>query len=318
MTGCPKIGIIVLNWNGAADTTECLDSLASVTYADFDIILVDNGSEGDDVRVLRERFGDSVQIVETGRNLGFAGGANVGIRQALSRDAEYVLLLNNDAVVDPAFLENMVQAAESLPNGGAFCPKICHYDRQRVIHSTGGRVNAWTGLARQVGRDAPDNGRLDRAGERDYADGACMLMRRSALLKVGLLDEEYFAYWEETDWCDRAKEAGFKSYYVPSARIWHRGAGSFRDDSRRRFLFRRNAFLFLRKRRRMYHLVSAILYQVLVLVPLYVIRRPREIGRLLAEAKGLLWHLTHRERDEVREGSAREAPMDGQREGREP
>jgi GT2 family glycosyltransferase len=161
-----------------------------------------------------------------------------------------------------------------------------------VIHSTGGRINPWLGAARQVGRDMPDDGRFNRMEERDYADGACMLITRPALERVGLLDEEYFAYWEETDWCARARETGFKCYYVPTARIWHRGSRSTNQESRQ-FLFRRNAFLFLRKRKRAYHLVSAILFHVFVLAPLYALRHPTALGRLATEARALFWHASN-------------------------
>ena len=293
MSGWPKVAVIILNWNGLAHSSECVESLRSVTYPDYETIVVDNGSQGDDVRVLRERFGDFVHLIENDRNYGFAGGCNIGIRYALSRGADYVLLLNNDTVADPAFLSGLVQAAEALPDGAAFCPKICHYDRPRVLHSTGGRVNPWTGTARQVGRDMADDGRYEQVEERDYADGACLLIRRSALERVGLLDEDYFAYWEETDWCDRAREAGLRCYYVPTARIWHRDSRSFADLGARRFLFRRNAFLFLRKRRRPYHLATAVLFQVFVLAPLYLLRHPSSLGPLLTEARALLWHLTN-------------------------
>ncbi|HEU4760431.1 MAG TPA: glycosyltransferase family 2 protein [Dehalococcoidia bacterium] len=291
MTAQPKVTVIVLNWNGLDDTAECLEGLQSCAYPRFETIVVDNGSDNDEAGRLGQRFGDSVQIIENEANYGFAGGCNVAIRRALTRGADYVLLLNNDTVVDPAFLASLVSAAEGLPDAAAVCPKICDYHQRRLIQSTGGRVNPWTGRAHQVGRDEPDDGRYDRIEERDYADGACMLIRRSALERVGLLDEDYFAYWEETDWCDRARAAGFKCYYVPTARIWHKGGRAFDADSQRRYLFRRNAFLFLRKRKRVYHLVSAALFHLFVLAPLYVIRRPLSAGRLVAEARALLWHL---------------------------
>jgi hypothetical protein len=119
-----------------------------------------------------------------------------------------------------------------------------------------------------------------------------MLMRRPALERVGLLDEEYFAYWEETDWCARAAEAGSNCYYVPTARVWHRTARSQRPDADYYYLFRRNAFLFLRKRKSLLHLLSALALYLFVSGPFYLIRHPTAVRRLAGETRAILWHLT--------------------------
>jgi len=288
----PKVAIVIVNWNGLADTTECLESLQRIAYPNYETIVVDNGSSGDDVRLLRERFGDSVHLIACGENLGFAGGANLAIREAMNRGDDYVLLLNNDVTVDPQFLDGLVRAAEGRPDAAALCPKIYFHDRPTVICSTGGRVNAWAGAAQQVGRGEEDRGQYEQVVVRDYADGACMLIRREALERVGLLDEEYFAYWEETDWCARAAEAGYNCYYVPDARVWHRTTRSQAPDAEYYYLFRRNAFLFLRKRKSRLHLLSAITLYLFVLGPFYLITHPRAIRRLPGEARALLWHLT--------------------------
>ncbi|HLE04167.1 MAG TPA: glycosyltransferase family 2 protein, partial [Anaerolineales bacterium] len=118
----PKVTLVVLNWNGLADTSECLDCLGAVTYPNYQTIVVDNGSFGDDARALRERFGDSVRVIASPENLGFAGGCNLAMREALAGDADYVLLLNNDVTVDRRFLDELVRAAEGLPDAAALCP----------------------------------------------------------------------------------------------------------------------------------------------------------------------------------------------------
>lgn len=294
MSRWPRVAIVILNWNGVQHTLACLRSLKRITYPNYEIIVVDNASQGDDVAILRQASGGGIRIIENDRNYGFAGGANIGIRQALERGAEFVLLLNNDTMVDPAFLTELVQAFHRLPQAAAVCPKIYHWDRPGVIQSTGGRVSLWRGRARQVGRDEPDQGQYDHPAERDYAEGACMLLSREALEQIGLLDEEYFAYWEEADWCARARGLGFRCYYVPTAVIWHRGVESSTASPRYRYLFRRNAFLFLRKRGRPYHLLTAALYHLLVLGPWFLLRHPLGLPRLAVEAKALLWHLARR------------------------
>ncbi len=297
------MAVIVVNWNGLPDTEACVESVLRSTYPRLLVMVVDNGSQGDDVAVLRRRFGQRVEVVEAGRNLGYAGACNLGIGRALAQGADLMLLLNNDARLAPTCIEELVQAALALPDAAAFCPKVYFAERPWVIQSTGGRVSLWRGTACQVGRGEEDRGQWDRLEPRDYADGACMLLTRRAVEEVGLLDEEYFAYWEETDWCFRARERGFRCYYVPTAQAWHRGASSF-SLSRYRFYYRRGAFMFLRKRAGLPQVVSAFLYHVLVRAPFYLLRRPWDVGRLLVEARALLWHLRHRVEKEAKVSSA--------------
>jgi GT2 family glycosyltransferase len=287
----PKVTVVILNWNGLADTSECLESLRAIAYPNYQTIVVDNGSSGDDAQVLQERFSDSIRLIASPENLGFAGGCNLAIREALTEGADYMLLLNNDVTVDPQFLDELVRAAEGLPDAAALCPKIYFHDRPSVICSTGGRVNPWAGTARQVGQGEEDRGQYEQVAERDYADGACMLVRREALERVGLLDEEYFTYWEETDWCARASEMGLKSYYVPNARIWHKAARSQAPDSDYYYLFRRNALLFLRKRKSPLQMLSAVALYLFVFGPYYLVRHPGAIRRLPGEARAFFWHL---------------------------
>ncbi len=136
-----------------------------------------------------------------------------------------------------------------------------------------------------------DRGQYDQIAVRDYADGACMLIKREALERVGLLDEDYFAYWEETDWCTRARALGLRCLYIPTAKVWHKGSRSLASRNDFYFLYRRNALLFLRKRKTVPHLISALLCYFLVFGPLYILRHPSRITRAGAEARALLWHL---------------------------
>lgn len=287
----PKVTIVILNWNNLDDTSECLESLRGIEYPSFDTVVIDNGSSGDDARLLRERFGGWARVIASPENLGFAGGANLGIREAMAAGTDYVLLLNNDVIVDPRFLDELVSAAERLPGAGAVSPKIYFHEQPNLICSTGGKVNAWTGKARQVGSYEEDRGQYDAPAERDYAEGAAMLISGQALERVGLLDEEYFAYWEETDWSARAQDAGYRCYYVPSSRVWHKAARSRQPDSGYYYLYRRNALLFLRKRKTPLHVFSALAFYLLVSGPFYLLTHPKAIRRLPAEAGAVLWHV---------------------------
>lgn len=286
----PLVTIVILNWNGLADTTQCLQSLQAVTYPNFRVVVIDNGSDGGEAKALRDAFGDYIHLIESETNLGFAGGANLGIRYALDQGTDYVLLLNNDTIADPAFLSEMAAGFERLPDVAAACPKTYFYSRPDEIYSTGGRYSLWKGTAQQIGRGQTGRGQFDEIAVRDYADGVCMLIPRAAIERVGLLDEDYFAYWEETDWCARARQAGLRCYYIPTAKIWHKAARSRSRSNEFQYLYRRNALLFVRKRGKPVHLASALAMHLFVYGPRYFLRHPAKIGRAAAEAKALLWH----------------------------
>jgi GT2 family glycosyltransferase len=159
-----------------------------------------------------------------------------------------------------------------------------------VIYSTGGRANLWTGTARQIGRSERDRGQFEAEAVRDYADGLCMLIPAVAIEKVGLLDEEYFNYWEETDWCFRAREKGLRCYYVPAAKVWHKAERSLSSTDDFHYHYQRNALMFVRKRGNGLQFATALLTHLLVYGPWYLIRRPGRIGRAVAEWRAVLWN----------------------------
>jgi GT2 family glycosyltransferase len=290
MNSSASVAIVLINWNGLADTRECLHSLQAVDYAEKRVIVVDNGSANDEAGTLEAELAGFAEVLRLPENTGFTGGANAGINAALTRGTEYVLILNNDTIVDPDFLRNLVSAAAELPDVAAVCPRAYFYDRPRVIYSTGGSVSLWRGVATQIGRGEEDTGDYDYVAERDYADGVCILMPASAIRKVGMFDDDYFAYWEETDWCVRAREKGLRSYYVPSARIWHKAARSRSPDAPFHYLYRRNALLFVRKRGSGLQKATALAMHLFVYGPAYFLRHPTRIGRAFTELKALFWH----------------------------
>lgn len=221
------VAIVVLNWNGATDTIICLKSLEALTYANFRVIVVDNGSTDGSVPAIRAAF-PSVELIETGRNLGFAGGNNVGIRYALDRGADYVLLLNNDTEVERSLLDALVAAACRFPEAGAFSGKIYfHADPHRIWYA-GARWNEQTLRFDLVGEGLIDDGNhFSHTSETAYACGCALFLPAARLREIGLLDEDFFLYFEETDWCYRARAAGHPSIFVPEARLWHKVSVSF-------------------------------------------------------------------------------------------
>ncbi|HEY3962050.1 MAG TPA: glycosyltransferase family 2 protein [Gaiellaceae bacterium] len=209
---------VVLNWNGGEDTATALGSLAGI-----ETICVDNGSEDGSDRVVAERFPD-VELIRNGANLGFAGGCNVGIRRALERGADWVLLLNSDAVARRGLSGALAQAATERPDAGLIACLVLFEDGARV-QSAGGRFNALLGYS---GRSPSHGSLVMPVGLSDVGrvDGAAFAVSRVAIEKAGLLDEQLFAYVEDVEWSLRIRGAGFAIVLAPDARAQHKGSAS--------------------------------------------------------------------------------------------
>lgn len=225
ITGYPKVSIIILNWNGLEDTIECLESLKKITYPNYDVIVVDNGSEGNDVEVLKERYSDYIHIIADGKNYGYPEGNNIGMRYALSKGANYALLLNNDTIVDPVFLTELVKTAQSHPSMGLTGSKIYYYSRPTRIQGTGGKIRWWLGDIETYG-EQEDQGQYDEVAVRDFVFGTSLLVKKEAIEKIGFMDSYFFFGVEEFDYCTRAKRAGFEVVYVPTSKVWHKAGAS--------------------------------------------------------------------------------------------
>ncbi len=241
----PSVAIIVLNWNGREDTLACLDSLARLEYPSSHIIVVDNGSTDGSPEAIRRAF-PQAEVLETGRNLGYAGGNNWGLKVALARPFPYILLLNNDTLVAPDFLTHLVNAAADRTVGIAG-PTIYYADWPEVIWTAGGAIDWRRGDTHMVGLDQPDQGQFGSVPrEVDFVSGCAMLIRRDVLECVGLLDERFFLYYEEVEWCVRARRAGFRILHVPQAKVWHRIAPQAQAESPAiHYYMTRNRLLFL-------------------------------------------------------------------------
>jgi GT2 family glycosyltransferase len=219
----PKTACIVLNWNGWQDTIGCLNALEKCTYPDLTVIVVDNGSSDDSVDRIRSAHPD-VLLLESGKNLGFAGGNNIGIRHAMAHGAEYIWLLNNDTEPTPDALSALVAKALADPHIGAVA-SICYYadSPSKVQAWAGARVNLWIGYARNTTEPHED----------DWFDslyGASLLLRTVVLQECGLLDEGFFLYLEETEFCLRLREKGWRLAAASDSRVLHKVNASTGGD----------------------------------------------------------------------------------------
>jgi len=244
-----RVSIIILNWNSFDATMECLKSLRNLDYRNFEVVVVDNGS----VDSSAEKLGESapeIRLIKSQTNLGFAAGCNVGIRDVLSRGADYVLLLNNDTVVAPDFLSRLMEVAESDAKIGLLNPKMYFFDRPDRLQYAGGVHKFWRLFPQTIGLRQRDDGRYDQVREVSFLSGTALLMKAEVIRRVGVLEEVYFHFYEDIEWSLRAVRAGFKGMYVPKAVIWHKEHYATEKGQRNGFIefyLARNNIIFARK-----------------------------------------------------------------------
>ena len=245
----PRVSIIILNWNGLEATRECLLSLRKMDYRNFEVVVVDNGSVDSSPERLAEEFPE-IRLIRNGRNLGFAGGCNAGMRDALARGAPYALLLNNDTVVAPDFLSQLMVVAEGDPKIGALNPKIYFFDRPDRINYAGGVHKWWRLFPKTIGLREKDEGQFSQLQEVTFLSGCAMLIKAEVLRRIGVFEEVYFHFYEDIEWSLRATRAGFKCVFVPGAMIWHKEHFDTSRNHRNGFIefyLARNNIVFARK-----------------------------------------------------------------------
>lgn len=257
----PLVAVIVLNWNGKQDTLECLRSLEHNTYAPVRTYVVDNGSSDGSIEELRRAFPPSDRLFYLANecNLGYAGGNNRGIVRALDDGADYVLILNNDTVVDPGMLTTLLGVARREPSVGILGPKVLCEPARHLLYSVGERQSLWFNR-RQIAVERPDRADVVQPRDVDYVVGCAMLVSREFIERVGLLNETFFAYYDEVDWCFRGRRAGYRVMVVPVAVVYHKGeASSGKGMNPITAYYRtRNWIYFMRKHAAFYHWLSFV------------------------------------------------------------
>ncbi|MDD4938297.1 MAG: glycosyltransferase family 2 protein [Candidatus Shapirobacteria bacterium] len=236
-----SIALIVLNWKQPKLTLDTIDSILKIKTDSFKykIFLVDNASPDNSIDIFQKKYSQNkqIEIIQTGANLGYVGN-NIGIKKALKEKFDYILLINNDVLVDPFFLQELV--SETKNGYDLLGPKIYfaphfeyHKDRYskeeigKVIWSAGGQMDWDNVYGSNIGVDEVDRGQRDQITTNlDFLTGCCLLVNSKVFKKIGLLDEKFFMYLEDVDFCQRAKQFGFKLAYIPKSKIWHVNSGS--------------------------------------------------------------------------------------------
>ncbi len=281
----PKVAIIILNWNGRDDTLACLESVFRIDYPNYGVIVVDNGSSDDSVPAIHQRF-PQARVIETGENLGYAGGNNVGIKYALENNFDAILLLNNDTIVDKNVLNAFFSALSRYPEGAILGAKIYYHSQPHTLWFAGGKWVRETMDFIHIGQNQEDDRKFSRDIVCDYITGCALFASAQVFRRVGLLDEDFFLTYEETDWCYRAKELGYPSICIPEAKVWHKVSASFGGEYSplSRYFLTRNRLLWGKK-----HLppLSRFYLQLKVLKKMLPMFSPTDEG--IAIYRKLLW-----------------------------
>lgn len=255
----PSVWLIILNWNQSNITLDCLASVLKSDYTNYHIVVIDNGSTDNSVQSIHSRF-PSVNTIENESNLGVAVANNMGIRFALSNGAQYVCLLNNDTVIAPDMLSLLIQVAESHPKIAATGPKMYFFDEPEKIWCAGGTID-W-----KMGSIHKGNGEFDRGNESypepvAFIPSCALCIKAEAFKSIGLMDERWFIYYDDTDWCTRAVNKGWQIFYTPQAKLWHRVSAAMKIASPATdYYMTRNIFLFLYRNFKGVYLWRALSY----------------------------------------------------------
>jgi len=297
----PLISIVTVNYNGSKDTCELIESLNKITYPNIEIIVVDNFSSEEDPIIIKRKF-PNIILIKNPINYGFAAGNNFGIMKARG---QYVLLLNNDTIVEPDFMEPLIAKLESDKNIGAVSPKLRYYYDPKIIQYAGYTpLNRYTLRNNAIGCREKDTGQYDKDYETAYAHGAAMMVPMDVMKKIGMMSYTFFLYYEEADWCTRIKKAGYKIYYVHKSLIYHKESMTTGKLSPMKIYYlNRNRIVFMRRNISGFNFIISILYQLLIAIPknaLYYLLKGK-IKLFLAYYKAIVWNIKNMFNKEIYE-----------------
>jgi GT2 family glycosyltransferase len=259
------IAVIIINWNGLAETVKCLNSALNLSYPNFQVIVVDNGSKNNEAKALEEKYKERIHVLRITTNNGYSAGINHGIRYVINKmpDVEYCLISNNDVVFKPDYLGKIVDFMDVNPKVGVAAGITLSMQNPGIIESIGQKWNLQTGFVRNIGSGSKLSKEILRIRETDFVLGAVFMLKLTLIKKIGLLDEGYFLYFEEPDYCMRAKNAGYKTFLVPSALAYHKSRGSVQKVNQfAMYCYTKSRFRFIIKHIDSKYLLSALFINI--------------------------------------------------------
>ncbi|MCF8235990.1 MAG: glycosyltransferase family 2 protein [Bacteroidales bacterium] len=261
----PLVSIITINFNQPEVTQALLDSLGKITYPNLEVVVVDNASHQNPADFIHKNYPE-VKFIRSDQNLGFAGGNNLGIRASKGK---YLMMLNNDTEVDPGFLEPLVEKMEQDPKVGMVGSKVRFYDMPDTIQFAGATpMSRFTATSHFIGFNTIDHGQYDYPKVTPFASGAAMMTSREVCKKVGLMADFFFLYYEELDWQERIREAGFEIWYIPESLVYHKESVSVgRESALQAYWKNRNRLLLIRRNFSKMDVVISFLYITFISTP---------------------------------------------------
>lgn len=281
-----------MNYNQPELTSVMIESLGKISYPNVEIFVVDNASTQGNIRQVKQQY-PHIHLLMSEKNLGFAGGNNLAFPHCRGK---YILMLNNDTEVDPHFLEPMVEMLEADSSVGVVSPKLFFYDQPELLQFAGAtNMHPVTLRGRKFGHKQPDDGRFDEVREIGFANGACLLFRTELLQEVGFMYEPYFLYYEEHDWVEMVRRAGYRIMFQPNSRIWHKVSASTGAQSPlKTHYLHRNRLVFIRRNRFGLTKLLALAYFWLLITPRELWRHRHASAHRQSIWRSIHWHLQHR------------------------
>lgn len=293
----PLVSIITVNYNELEVTCELLDSIRRNSYSNMEVIVVDNASKANPVFYLNKNYPE-VKVIRSGRNLGFAGGNNLGIEAS---KGEYLFFVNSDAELTDGVIETLLALFERNPKLGIVSPLLCYHNENPenevdIIQYAGTTpVHPLTARNETLGELEEDHGQYREALPTAYVHGAAMMTTREVLNKAGRMSERFFLYYEELDWCEKIRRAGFEIYIEPNAKIYHKESISVsKINTLKTYYLNRNRILFMRRNKSALELAAFILFLIFATIPknalVFILKG--QFDHLKAFLKAIRWHIT--------------------------
>jgi GT2 family glycosyltransferase len=291
----PLVSIVTVNYNTTNVTCELLHSIGRNSFANVEVIVVDNASVEDPTAALLAAY-PAVKVIRSATNKGFAGGNNLGI---VAATGDYIFLVNNDTEFTDGLIEGLLETFHAHPDAGMVSPKFHYFFDKGIIEYAGYQsVDVFTGRNSMIGCKEPDQGQYDHVSATNYAHGGGMMTKAAVLKEVGLMPEVYFLYYEEFDWCEQFKRKGYKIYYQYKSLIYHKESMTTGKNSPlKTYYLTRNRILFMRRNVALPNRIIFLLYLTLFTIPKntlqFLLKKEKE--HLRAFWKGIMWNVKHRQ-----------------------
>lgn len=289
---CPLVSVVTVNYNQLEVTLDFLRSLYAVTYPYVEVFVVDNNSSVDPKPIIEKEFPE-VNVISSKKNIGFAGGNNVAIKDC---NGKFIAFLNNDTLLTRDFFEPIVEFFLKNPSVGVVSPKIIYYNTDNCIQYAGAvSINAFTGRGRKIGNGEVDRGQYNHIKETDLGHGAAMVIPKSIIKDVGLMPSIYFLYYEEHDWFEMIKRKGYRIFYVGHSTIYHRESTSIgKNTPLKSYYMARNRIIFMRRNFSGFKFFISMLFLICFAIPKNVLSRLNDKENRDAYIRGIIWNIKNK------------------------